>query len=112
MDMNEIAHAAMVFAKIAGVLALMALLVAGYFLPTIVAGKRDSKSFAAIAVLNLLGGATGIFWLVALAWACFGATKPPPSPPGFVSASTFAFAARAAKGTRPRSPGGGPTAPA
>ena len=52
-----------------------------FFLPTFIARNRSSVSFGAIFVLNLLAGATGIFWLVALLWACFGEKRPPPEPP-------------------------------
>jgi Superinfection immunity protein len=40
-----------------------------YFLPAIVARKRGSVSFVGIFLVNLLAGATGVFWLVALVWA-------------------------------------------
>jgi Superinfection immunity protein len=83
-----------------GILIFLILILVVYFLPAIVAHKRDSVSFGAIFVLNLLAGATGVFWFVALVWACFGATRLPPLPPRghWVSPSTFAaLAARAAR---------------
>lgn len=53
-------------------LLLMAvLLVAGlfYFLPTIIALKRDHRNMAPIAVINLLLGWSLIGWVIALAWS-------------------------------------------
>lgn len=49
-----------------------------FFLPTIIANNRRSTSFFLILLLNLLGGATGFLWFVALLWACVGAKKPLP----------------------------------
>jgi hypothetical protein len=46
------------------------LIIAGflYFLPTILGWNK--KNAAAICVLNLFAGWTGIGWLIALVWAC------------------------------------------
>ena len=41
-----------------------------YFLPAIVAGARRARNFAAIFLLNLLFGWTGIGWFGTLIWAC------------------------------------------
>ena len=41
-----------------------------YFLPTIVAANRKHHSTPAIFMLNLLLGWSGLFWLIALVWAC------------------------------------------
>jgi hypothetical protein len=41
-----------------------------YFAPSIVAGRRQHRNGAAIAILNLLLGWTFIGWVIALAWAC------------------------------------------
>jgi hypothetical protein len=41
----------------------------GYFLPAMVAAWRGHHNAAAIAVLNLLLGWTGLGWIVALVWA-------------------------------------------
>lgn len=41
-----------------------------YFTPMIVALMRQHKNSAAIIVVNIFTGWTGIGWVVALAWAC------------------------------------------
>jgi cytochrome c biogenesis protein CcdA len=41
-----------------------------YFLPSIVAMKRDHHQTMAIAVLNFFTGWTFIGWVAALVWAC------------------------------------------
>jgi hypothetical protein len=46
-----------------------------YFLPTIVAWRRQHQSETAIMVLNLFLGWTFLGWLIALVWACTGNTK-------------------------------------
>jgi hypothetical protein len=78
--------------RVVVIVALIGLVATLYFTPSIVARARGSVSFGAIFVLNLLAGGSGIGWLIALLWACFGATaKPPPSAPTrMVSAQTFA----------------------
>ncbi len=48
------------------------LIIAGfvfYFLPTIVAGNRETKGFAGVLIVNLLFGWTILGWIVALVWA-------------------------------------------
>lgn len=45
-----------------------------YFAPTIVAALRGHHQTAAIAVVNLLLGCSGVGWAIALAWA-FTATS-------------------------------------
>lgn len=74
-----------------GVGLLLLLIVAAilFFAPSIIASNRRSVAFGWIVLLNLLGGATGCLWFVALLWACFGAKKPPPAAQS-VSASAFA----------------------
>jgi hypothetical protein len=49
--------------------------IALYFLPIIIAAIRHSKSMVGIVLLNVLGGWTGIGWIIALIWACVGETK-------------------------------------
>jgi hypothetical protein len=46
-----------------------------YFLPIIIAAIRRSKNLVGIVLLNVLGGWTGIGWIIALIWACAGETK-------------------------------------
>ena len=49
---------------------------AAYFLPMIVAKTRQHNNYAAISVVNLFLGWTFIGWVVALAWANTGNTRP------------------------------------
>ena len=41
-----------------------------YFLPSIIASKREHHNTLAIVMLNIFGGVVGIGWLVALVWSC------------------------------------------
>ena len=43
--------------------------VAIYFLPTFIAGVRSKRNTAAIFLLNLFLGWTGIGWIIALIWS-------------------------------------------
>lgn len=45
------------------------------FLPIIIALVRHSKSIVGIILLNILGGWTGIGWIIALVWAITGESK-------------------------------------
>lgn len=45
-------------------------LLALYFLPTVVAGLQHRRQLVAIFVLNLVAGWTFIGWVAALVWAC------------------------------------------
>ena len=47
----------------------IAVIVAGYFVPVIVAGVRGHRQVVAIAALNLLLGWTGLGWVIGLAWS-------------------------------------------
>jgi hypothetical protein len=40
-----------------------------YFLPAIIAHKRDHKNRTAILVLNIFAGWTAVGWLIALIWS-------------------------------------------
>lgn len=51
-------------------LALLLVLGVVYFLPTMVAFRREHHQAVAIFVLDLLAGWSGIGWLVAIVWAC------------------------------------------
>jgi hypothetical protein len=101
MDMDwlryEIAEAGSSLTGIVGSLAVIFLISCIYFIPSIIASKRKAKSFGIIFVLNLLGGATGFFWFVAFLWACFGATRQPPTLGQWVNPSSLA--GRAGNGT-------------
>ena len=46
-----------------------------YFLPTIIAVKRKHNSVAAIFVLNLLLGWSGLCWIIATVWSLTGNTR-------------------------------------
>ena len=50
LQMHDIADAVMVLVKIAGILIVIALVLAIYLLPTFVAAKRNSESFSGIVV--------------------------------------------------------------
>lgn len=58
-----------------GLLAL-GILLACYFFPTFVAMGRWHRNRAAIAVLNIFLGWTGLGWVAALVWACTSDTEP------------------------------------
>lgn len=47
----------------------LALVIGGYFLPTIVASNRKHRNRGAIGMLNLLLGWTLLGWIIALIWA-------------------------------------------
>ncbi len=55
---------------------LLALLWACYFVPTFVAFRRRHRNRAAIAVLNIFLGWSGLGWVAALVWACTSDTEP------------------------------------
>ncbi|TZG40657.1 superinfection immunity protein [Halomonas eurihalina] len=48
----------------------LAVLVAGYFLPLIIAAWRNMPNAVAISVLNVVAGWTFVGWVVALVWSC------------------------------------------
>jgi hypothetical protein len=50
-----------------------------YFLPTLVAAKREHPNGLAIFVVNLFLGWLLVGWVVALAWACTGETRARPA---------------------------------
>jgi len=55
-----------------------------YFVPTIVAKRRKQPQLAAIFVVNLCFGWTGLGWIAALVWALIRQTPPaPPAAPGY-----------------------------
>lgn len=53
----------------------IALLIALYFLPPLIAGLRSHRNTAAIFVLTLLTGWTAFGWIGALVWACTANTR-------------------------------------
>jgi len=55
------------------VFAIMALLL--YFLPALVASQRRHKNRAAIGIMNLFLGWTGLGWIGALIWAATANTE-------------------------------------
>jgi hypothetical protein len=58
---------------------LLVLLIAFYFLPTIVACCRDHRQVAAISIINVFLGWTLAGWVVSLAWAFTTDVQPPRS---------------------------------
>ena len=50
-------------------LILLAISLAIYFIPSIVASNRNHKNVAAIVVLNIFLGWTVLGWVLALVWA-------------------------------------------
>lgn len=51
-------------------LLMLAIVVALYFLPLIIAAWRNMPNAVAISVLNVVAGWTFVGWVVALVWAC------------------------------------------
>lgn len=49
---------------------LMAIVIAIYFLPVIIAAIRNMRHAVAISVLTVVAGWTFVGWVVALVWAC------------------------------------------
>ena len=50
-------------------LIFLVIILAVYFLPTIIAKSRNKRNTVAIFVLNLLLGSSGIGWIIALVWS-------------------------------------------
>ena len=48
----------------------LALAIAIYFAPIIVANARNHRNFTSIAIVNVFLGWTAVGWVAALAWAC------------------------------------------
>ena len=59
-----------------GTIILGIILLAVYFLPTLIAYNRKHKSRAGVALLNLLFGWTLLGWIVCFVWACAGEPAP------------------------------------
>jgi hypothetical protein len=53
----------------------IAVTLALYFVPSIVAVKRAHRNTLAIVVLNVFLGWTGLGWIAALVWACTNDTQ-------------------------------------
>ncbi len=53
-----------------GVNTAIVVLIAAFFLPTLIAYFRDHRAKLGIAVLNIVLGFTVLGWIVALVWAC------------------------------------------
>jgi Superinfection immunity protein len=65
----------MILLKVIGYLFLAILLIALYFLPTIIAYRRHHAYKGIIFVINLVFGLTGLGWAGSLIWAIFPAEK-------------------------------------
>lgn len=63
----------LVYGILFGILAIIGLIV--YFLPAVVAFKRNHTNKVAILVLDILLGWTFIGWVIALVWAFTGNTS-------------------------------------
>lgn len=48
---------------------LLVVFVVIYFLPALIAGKRDHKNAGPIFVTNLVFGWTGLGWIISLIWS-------------------------------------------
>jgi hypothetical protein len=57
------------------IIAIGVALLAGYFLPTIIANRRSLNSIGALFAVNLFFGWTLVFWIVCLIWAANGKTE-------------------------------------
>ncbi|MGE6780705.1 superinfection immunity protein [Vreelandella titanicae] len=55
---------------------LMAIVIAVYFLPIIIAAVRNMRHAVAISVLTVVAGWTFVGWVVALVWACMDKPEP------------------------------------
>ena len=64
---------------------MLALIVAAYFLPLIVANARDHHNTVSIALFNLFLGWTGIGWIAALIWSFSAVAKQPDAVPAEVA---------------------------
>jgi hypothetical protein len=53
-----------------GSIFLLIILLAVYFFPAIIAGKRKHRAVLAIFVLNFCLGWTFVGWVISLVWAC------------------------------------------
>ena len=49
--------------------------IAIYFLPTIIAAVRHSRSMLGIVLVNIFAGWSLIGWIIALVWSLSGATQ-------------------------------------
>ncbi len=58
-----------------GIYLVMAGIVAGYFLPAIIAGLRSHQSFLAILALNAILGWTAVGWIIAFIWSLTGVKR-------------------------------------
>lgn len=56
-------------------LIFLAIVIAIYLLPSIIAAMRSLSNGWSIFILNLLLGWTLVFWVASLCWACSGTTK-------------------------------------
>lgn len=88
-------------AAVAGLCFGLAVLILGallYFLPCIVASRRQVANISGIVLLNVLLGWTVLGWLGALLWACSAETK------AQVQLREYAFAQMARGGYPPQPP--------
>jgi len=55
---------------------MLAIILGGYFLPTLIAAVRKHKNTVPIVLINLFAGWTVIGWFGSLIWACISKDKP------------------------------------
>ncbi len=55
--------------EIAGGIAMLAVVMTKYIMPTLIALRRRHPQLLPISILNGLGGWTGLGWVAALAWS-------------------------------------------
>jgi hypothetical protein len=64
-----------------GGLFLLGLILAFYFLPAIIAAKRETKHEGMIFLINIVFGWTVLGWIAALIWAIVETPEEPIAPP-------------------------------
>lgn len=54
---------------------IIAFIILGYFLPSLIAAYRSHNDKIAVIVTNVFFGWTGLGWVAALIWSCTGNVK-------------------------------------
>jgi len=77
---DSVMHTVLIAAPWVAAVLLGALLLFGYFLPSLIAGVQGKRSIGAIAALNVLLGWTLIGWVAAFIWALIPEPRTNPAP--------------------------------